>query len=190
MPGLRGKFGLFEIGFLLLILSGLVYFLSEKEWKWRTHSASEPQIISAAKLANEGPGNNWYVQIRDFQFGDPMVAYIQGALGSKAINSVSCRLIPVPLEPENANALIVTKLVKSEREAKEFLSQHSILGFAESASHGMVKITASKRKSDSEVLLGFVAPGVVLFLLGVACTAIGFIKRAHTAKHETTLESQ
>jgi len=63
---MRLGFGLVLAACFLLVYSCREYWLG---WK----AEAEPQIITAQELADNGPGDNYHVQVTDFRFGEQLI---------------------------------------------------------------------------------------------------------------------
>lgn len=170
-----------EIGFGCLILGSLVIYLAQPQWEEICHSKEEAQKITACELANRGSGDNWYVLVTDYEIENPMVAVEQAKLklGKEKMLYMTCKMIPQGAVNENSSKLTVIKRVTDEDQARQFISEKSILGYAKPNQTGGITVLASDRKpSMSEFMMTYGAAATAFFISAIVFFVLGFRKKS------------
>ena len=165
------------MGIGCLIFGSLVIYLAQPQWEEICHSKGEVQKITARELADQGPGDNWYVLVSDYAIENPMVAVEQAKLklGKEKILYMTCRMIPHGAAKENSSKLTVIKRVTDEAQARQFISEKSILGYAKpNKSDGIIVLASDRKPSMSEFMMTYGAAASAFFILAIVFFVLGF----------------
>jgi hypothetical protein len=126
------------------------------------HSKPTPSSITAINLSKNGPGDNWYVRVSDFSFDKPELITRRGS-----VQRLECYLIPGQgVSAENNKIKVANTMVSSEDDAKKFLQQNIVEGFAHPPRNSEIEFEV-KRRPTADGSHVVVCLGVVFALAGL-----------------------